>query len=72
MREYSAPLRMSTNAGTKLLTVSGTVPGFGDVYFDANQMANIFGFSHLVDVGMRTCLDYDYALGNSLFHQGYT
>ena len=30
----SRPITMSTNAGSKRMTVEGTVPGFGPVYFD--------------------------------------
>ena len=45
----SRPITMSTNAGSKRMTVEGTVPGFGPVYFDDTQMANIFSFSSLAD-----------------------
>ena len=43
------PLTMSTNAGTKTMKVQGDVNGFGHVWFDPNQIANIFGFSNLAD-----------------------
>ena len=43
------PLIMSTNAGMKKLNIVGTIQGFGRAYYDPNQIANIFGFSHLVD-----------------------
>jgi hypothetical protein len=45
----SKPITMSTNAGSKRLTMCGEVPGFGPVYYDDTQMANIFGFSFLAD-----------------------
>ena len=43
------PITMSTNAGSKRLTMTGTVPGFGGVYYDPEQVANIFGFSHMTE-----------------------
>ncbi|MGL4350647.1 MAG: hypothetical protein ACRCT2_08825, partial [Plesiomonas shigelloides] len=49
IRPATKPITMSTNAGTKRLTMSGCVPGFGSVYYDPEQMANIFGFSHMAD-----------------------
>ncbi len=49
IRPATKPITMSTNAGTKRLTMAGHVPNFGGVYFDPDQMANIFGFSHLAD-----------------------
>ena len=43
------PIGMRTNAGTKQMNLKGTVPGFGKVWFDPEQMANIFGLSHMSD-----------------------
>jgi hypothetical protein len=44
------PMEMSTNAGKKQLKLQGTVNGFGKVWFDSNQLANVFGVAqHLVD-----------------------
>jgi len=37
-------LKMTTNAGTKELTLKGTVPGFGEAWYDPEMMANIFSF----------------------------
>ena len=59
IRPANLPLKMSTNAGAKMLTVSGKVPGFGSVYFDPSQMANIFGFSHLVDLSKTSFITYN-------------
>ena len=42
-------MSMATNAGTKQLDLQGTVRGFGKVWFDPKQLANIYGFSHLAD-----------------------
>ena len=43
------PITMKTNGGSKTMTMEGTVGGFGKAYFDPSQMANLFGFAHLVD-----------------------
>jgi hypothetical protein len=40
----SKPLIMDTNAGQKPLTMEGTVPKYGKVYFDPQLRANIFSF----------------------------
>jgi hypothetical protein len=40
---------MRTNAGTKKIELEATVPGFGPTWFDPHQIANIYGFSHMVD-----------------------
>jgi hypothetical protein len=42
-------ITMTTNTGTTRIQSEATVPGFGTTWFDQNQIANIFGFSHLVD-----------------------
>ena len=49
IRASKKPLGMKTNAGSKQLTLEGDVKGFGKTWFDPNQMANIFGFSHMAD-----------------------
>jgi hypothetical protein len=43
------PIQMRTNAGTKVMALEGQVDGFGRVYYDPTQMANIFGFAKLAD-----------------------
>ena len=43
------PLMMSTNAGTKAMNLQGNIKGFGCIWFDPNQIANIFSFSNLAD-----------------------
>ena len=39
------PVGMETNAGTKRLTLEGTVKGLGHTWYDPMQVATIFGFS---------------------------
>jgi hypothetical protein len=43
------PVSMTTNAGNKMIGLEATVPGYGRTWFDRNQIANIYGFSHMVD-----------------------
>jgi hypothetical protein len=43
------PVSMTTNAGTKKIKVKATIPGFGSTWYDPNQIANIYGFSHMAD-----------------------
>ena len=43
------PIGMQTNAGTKRLSVISQVPGFGSVWYNPTNMANIFGFSAIKD-----------------------
>ena len=43
------PLMMSTNTETKTMNLQDNVKGFGHVWFNPNQIANIFGFSNLAD-----------------------
>jgi hypothetical protein len=43
------PVSMTTNAGNKTITLEATVPGNGTTLFDPNQIANIYGFSHMAD-----------------------
>ena len=47
IRESDNPIQMSTNAGSKILDTEGTFEGFGDVWIDPTQIANILGFSHV-------------------------
>jgi hypothetical protein len=47
---------MSTSAGSKRLDAIGSVPGFGNAYFDPSGIANIHGFSHLAKLG---CITFD-------------
>ena len=44
-----APVSMTTNSGNKMLGLEASVPGHGQVWFDPDQIANIYGFSHMVD-----------------------
>jgi hypothetical protein len=43
------PVSMTTNAGTKKIKVKATIPGFGSTWYDPNQIANIYGFSHMAN-----------------------
>ena len=47
IRVSKNPVRMVTNAGTKPITLEGTVPGFGNVRYDPSHVANIYGFHNL-------------------------
>ena len=44
------PIVMATNAGATLLDKSAEVPGWGQVHFHEDGMANIFGLSHTVQM----------------------
>jgi hypothetical protein len=43
------PVLMTTNTGNKMIGLQATVPGNGQTWFDPNQIANIYRFSHMVD-----------------------
>ena len=43
------PLEMVTNAGTKKMFKKGKIEGFGEAWYDPDQVANIFGFAKLED-----------------------
>ena len=47
IRKTDKPIIMTTNAGVKVLDTEANVPNFGRAMFDTNQIANVFGFSHL-------------------------
>jgi hypothetical protein len=47
IRITKTTLALATNAGVKQSNQEAMVPGFGKVYFDADAIANIFGFSDL-------------------------
>ena len=53
------PLMMSTNARTKTMNLQGDVKGFGCVWFNPNQIANIFSFSNLAN---KHRITYDLAI----------
>jgi hypothetical protein len=40
---------MVTNAGTKKMLYKGEIEGFGEAWYDPDQVANIFGFAKLED-----------------------
>ena len=48
-RKSEIPVLMKTNAGTRRLDTDVDIPGMSDAKFDSHQIANIFGFSHMVD-----------------------
>jgi hypothetical protein len=44
------PISMATNAGTKRINLKARVPGLrGHAWYDPDQLANIFGLSHLAE-----------------------
>jgi hypothetical protein len=47
IRTTDTTLALATNAGVKQSNQEAIVPGFGKVYFDADAIVNIFGFSDL-------------------------
>ena len=47
IREVTTPLQLITNGGDVITNTKATVPGFGDVWFDSNSIANIFSFAEL-------------------------
>ena len=59
IRPSTNPTRMKTNAGTKRMAVTASVPGFGNVWYDPTNMANIFGFSSMKDKVTRIVYDSD-------------
>ena len=48
IRQSNTTLKMRTNAGSKESYQQATVPGFGNVWFHEDVIANIFGFGDLV------------------------
>ena len=42
-------LAMSTNAGVKEITLRANMKGYGNVWYDTNQIANIFSFGRPAD-----------------------
>ena len=42
-------MNMITNTGNKILDMDAEIPGLGVGKFDAEQMVNIMGFSHMAD-----------------------
>ena len=42
IKSAKQPIQMTTNAGNKNIGLEGKDTGFGQVYFDSTQMANIF------------------------------
>ena len=44
-------LHMTTNAGCQNVDLKGEVLGLGSAWFDPKFITNIFGFSHLIDLG---------------------
>ena len=50
---------MHTNAGHKTLNEEAKVPGFGNMYLNDDDLANIFGLDDLVQKGYRVTFDSD-------------
>ena len=49
IRVAKKPIRMQTNAGSKVVTLEADVAGIGTAYYDPTQVANIFGYAHMAD-----------------------
>jgi hypothetical protein len=49
IKPVAKPLIMVTNAGSKKLLKKGDINGFGEAWYDPDQVANIFGFAKLED-----------------------
>ena len=49
IRVAKKPIKMQTNAGSKVITLEADVAGIGTAYYDPTQVANIFGFAHMAD-----------------------
>ena len=47
---------MTTNAGYKKMGLNGDLKGIGVAKYDADQLANILGFSHMAD---KYCIQYN-------------
>ena len=50
IRKSDTLLLMTTNAETMKMDLDEDVKGFGIAKYDPNQIANIFGFSHMADM----------------------
>jgi DNA-binding cell septation regulator SpoVG len=57
---------MVTNAGTKKMFLKGVVNGFGEAWYDPDQVANIFGFAKLED---QCRITYDSTIENAFYVQ---
>jgi len=64
VHKSETPVIMSTNAGVKRMDLDAEVKGFGTVKFDPTQMANIFGFSHMVE---KYRITYDSEIEDAFF-----
>lgn len=47
VKTAEVPIEIATNAGKRTVIRKGNVPGYGDVWFDKNAIANIFSLSEL-------------------------
>ena len=50
-------LVMETNAGSKIIQEKGSIPGYGDVWYDGDAVSNLFSQSDMVKRGMRIVYD---------------
>ena len=50
-------LHMTMNTGCKNVELQGEVLGLGNAWFDSKFITNIFGFSHLIDLGYNISYD---------------
>ena len=47
IKQVDTPLHLITNGGDVITNTKATVPGFGEVWYDVDSIANIFSFSEL-------------------------
>ena len=47
VRKSEYPVKITTNAGSRIVTEQAMVPGFGRVWFDERAIANIFSMQDL-------------------------
>ena len=50
-------LVMETNAGRKVIENKGVVEGYGEVWFDADAVSNLFSLSDVIKKGMHVSYD---------------
>ena len=56
IRSTNQTLKLSTNGGDILTNMRATVPGYGEVWYDPNAIANIFS---LAEMEKKYCITYN-------------
>jgi hypothetical protein len=49
IKKLDTPIKMTTNAENAMIGLEAKVPGNGHTWFDPKQIANVYGFSHMVN-----------------------